>query len=478
MTLTDLGWAARTRVCCVYDLTPRLRPRSTRSLADAFDFGRFQGHVDGAARLLPTVAYSASYDGARLGLTLDGSRPEFTGDLTVVVLVSPRHDAVLLLDVTMPESTDVGDVVTFLAATCFERHTITLDGQPLLRWLSQQLGLAAPLRFGRNVHQCVFPGQRMRGRILGTGTGALTPAVTDIVRRGTVVPDRGGRLGIRVPEALVSFGEAMVAHGRGVSLIAGWGPPVQNILTLTAATLVSALGVLHRARDLAFDALTRNQESLPHSTDDARALVASLSTSLNELQLDLSFGVEACMDGVVVPEMVVDNYRESLQQATGLADALANTSRMVERLAAVIDARAAVLDAAVQDEQDRRGRVFNVVLAVGSLIALPPSLLLAFFGVSSPDVDPDHSITDLGRYWPAYALAWLPFAALLLVGFVLRRRIRSSPRLFGDAAGSPPATEGLVGPTGPTARPPSQPGESAEGAGPTEPAAAREAGDS
>ena len=80
--------------------------------------------------------------------------------------------------------------------------------------------------------------------------------------------------------------------------------------------------------------------------------------------------------------------------------------------------------------EDRAG-LFNVMLAVGSLIALPPSLLLAFFGVASVDIDPARSILDLGRYWVAYGLAWLPFAGLLAVGFLMRRRIRDRPRLGG-----------------------------------------------
>ncbi|HEY8471595.1 MAG TPA: hypothetical protein VIL37_03045 [Natronosporangium sp.] len=453
MTVKDLGWADQTRIRCLYDLTPRLPSRPTRALVDAFDFGRFRLHVDASAQLLPTIADTVTLPAARLGATLGGRQLEFSCDLTVLVLVTPRRDPVLLLDVTMPDRTGVDDVVQLLAATCFERASITINDQPLLRWVADRLGLAEPPRFGRNVHHCVFPGEPLRGQILPTSIGELTPAVTDIIYRGTVAAgaaDGGGRLGVWVPKALVNPGETLVAHGRGVSLIAGWGPAVQNILTITAAMLVSALSVLQRVRELAYAALAINQNEVPHSTAAARALVARLSTSMNELQLDLSFGVEACMDSVLVPELVVDSYQQSLRQINDVGEALANTSRMVERLAAVIGARAAVLETAMQDEQERKSRVFNAILAIGSLIALPPSLLLAFFGVASPDVDPTRSITDLGRYWLAYALAWLPFAALLLVGFILRRRIRERSPLFDDP-------EAAVRGSAPTARPPRQP---------------------
>jgi hypothetical protein len=110
----------------------------------------------------------------------------------------------------------------------------------------------------------------------------------------------------------------------------------------------------------------------------------------------------------------------------GLTDALGNTSRMLERLQSVISARVSALTAAAQEQEEQRHRVISSVIAVGSLIALPPTLLLAFFGVNAPEVDQNASIFDLGRYWPAYALAWLPFLALVTAGFLPLRRLRSN----------------------------------------------------
>jgi hypothetical protein len=366
-----------------------------------------------------------------------------------------------MLEVELLEEPSVAAVTGFVAASCFQREQLTVAGRPILTRLGGQPGLPAQLRFGRNVHQCVFPGERLTEQLLQAteAPGPLPPEVTTIVYRGTVSPGRGSRLGVRTPPALNNPGETLVAHARGVSLIAGWGEQVENVLALGATTIVAALGVLHRARDLAFDALELNQRTRLVSTADARELVARLSARLNEVQLDLSFGVEAYVDSVLIPELVMDSFQASMRSAADLDTGLANTSRMVDRLAAVIQTRAAVLDAATQDEHERRGRVFNVMLAVGSLLALPPSLLLAFFGVTSPDVDPARSVLDLGRYWLAYGLAWLPFGALLLVGFLLRRRIRESSRLMADRdpdrdADRDPDRDGGGGPGGgPAGRP-------------------------
>ena len=86
-----------------------------------------------------------------------------------------------------------------------------------------------------------------------------------------------------------------------------------------------------------------------------------------------------------------------------------------------------MLAAAEQDVRERRDRVTSAFLAVGSALAIPASLLLTYFGINSADVDPRDSVLDVGRYWPAYALIWLPFLALTVGGLALRRRVRSRP---------------------------------------------------
>ena len=118
-------------------------------------------------------------------------------------------------------------------------------------------------------------------------------------------------------------------------------------------------------------------------------------------------------------------FRSSLHDLVGVDTALANTSRMVERLGAVIQSRSAVLATATQEVRERQDRLLTVFFALVSILAIPPTLVLAFFGVSSNDVDSRLSLFDVHRYWPAYVLAWVPFTTLLVVGLLLRRRVRA-----------------------------------------------------
>ena len=215
----------------------------------------------------------------------------------------------------------------------------------------------------------------------------------------------------------------MVAHGRGVSLIAGWTEPVENAFGIAAAGLVNAAGVVSRVRLQSLEALRDNDASAPRSAPEIRTLIADLSDRLNQLRLDLSFGIETYSDIVLIPELLVESYHSSLRRVAALAESMANTSRIVDRVAAVIDSRHAMLSASVQSYMERRDKIFAGAIAIGSLLALPPTLLLAYFGLNS-NVNQNLSIFDMRHYWIAYLVAWIPFLVLVGGAAVMRRHIQ------------------------------------------------------
>ncbi len=131
------------------------------------------------------------------------------------------------------------------------------------------------------------------------------------------------------------------------------------------------------------------------------------------------------LDSVLIPELIIESFQRSLRDALGLSDGLNNTSRMLGRLDSVLQARLANLQAAVQEQAERRNRILSGMFAAGTLIALPPALLPAFFGVNASQVHSQRSIFEMRSYWGAYILAWIPFVVLVMVGFALQRRIRA-----------------------------------------------------
>jgi len=430
----DVGFRALTRLMLVYGLSgsvPGDWP-ADQELTDVFGFERFSPHINAAAVLLPRPILSLDIGPA---LELPSGRQSFSS-ARAVLMATPRGDAVLVLDGLVPDGTDTGAVAGILGETCFRRSELRVHDKPILDALLDAIEAdkrcrLGPLRFGSDVHQCVFPGGELLAAI--RGGKSFWPIVYRVEE--PLPPGREEQTGIYRP-ALLNYPEAtVVGHGRGVSVLAGWGEPVENGFGLIAIMLVTAMGVLHRARLNAFEAMTQGGEANLISTADARTLITRLSAQLNELQLDL-FGVEAYMDSVLIPELIIESFQRSLRDALGLSDGLNNTSRMLGRLDSVLQARLANLQAAVQEQAERRDKIFSGMVAAGTLIALPPALLLAFFGVNASQVDAHRSIFEMRSYWGAYILAWIPFVVLVMVGFALQRRIRARSgqvRIYDEA---------------------------------------------
>jgi hypothetical protein len=425
---TDLGSRERTRLVAVYSLTTRLPKRyaDARSLGELLVFGRFDRHLASSESILPRVFHTDAVD--EPGLAVGDDALAAVRRLRGFVVVTPRADAAVVLDLEIDPTASGDAVATLLAQTCFQRDDLTVAGTPVLRWLAGRLLPDAdePLEFGLDVHQIVYPGAALHDEILRDD---VDRALSNLVYRGTVA----GTGLLHKPAALNYGNSAFAAHGRGVSVLGGWGEPVENIIAVVATTIVSTLGVLQRTKQTAFRALALNDRAMLSSPSDARRLIGRLADRLMTMQLDLSFGVEAFLDSVLVPELVVESFQTSLRDALRTADSLDYTSRMVDRLQTVINVRRTELEAAVQSRVEQRGKILSGVGLIGSILALPPALLLAFFGVNATNVDNTRSILDLGRYWGAYAAAFSPFVVLALIGWLMLRGTRKPrPATTGD----------------------------------------------
>jgi hypothetical protein len=428
----DVTSRAKTRICFIYGLEPRITNLFPgQRIGQVYDFGRLARHVQSGRDLLPRVIMQEQLVEGGLELPRLGNiYPLPAMDvLRVSVTVTPRGDPVLVIDGEIKESIGSGEIAELLAVTCFERSEMRLAGVLLTEWLLARLTQAGAqlgsLDFGSDVHQCVFPEASLQERLHGRqDSGEVNRIASQILYRGTVPVDSGLDPGIYAPPGLNHHGSTFAAHGRGVSLFTGWTIHLEHAFVLTAISTVSALGAVRLARHEAFDAMALTQDATQEPVGSGRSLVAQLSDRLNEMQLDLSFGVEAHIDSALIPEMVVESFQRSLGEAVGIRESLDNTSRMLQRVGTVISVRLSKLEAADRDRIERRDRLVAVLVAVASLLALPPALLLAFFGINARQVDPAHSIFDLHAYWGAYCLAWLPFIMLVSVGSVLYSRIR------------------------------------------------------
>ncbi|MFD3496608.1 hypothetical protein ACFWWT_21530 [Streptomyces sp. NPDC058676] len=446
-TALDSATRELTRAVLLFSLAGRMRPADSPpgALVDRYDFGRFEPHLRSSEKVLPVPVLAVPAAPEDLHLP-HGSHGLPLATVEIMVAATPRGDVTLLLDCGFAADTEPAALAAWLADTCFHRERIRLGGRPLLDVLNERLALPTPLAHGQNVHQLVFPGGRLLHALLADGDGdgddeARRPALlNEIVYRGKMPATHTPDLDATMPPNLRAHGVTLSSHGRGVSVQAGWAPHVENGLTLVALGMISALATLQRTRLAAFETMRANERALTDSPYEVRSLISRLSAGVNELQLDLAFGVEAYVDSLLIPEMLMERFQSSLRDALGIRDSLDNSARMVERLTSVISARSAALDAELAERDDRRDRTVSALVAAATLIALPPTLLLTFFGINGTNVDAGRSILDLHTYGTAYALAWLPFVVLVVIGYVLLRRVsRRSGTLLSPPDGGPPA---------------------------------------
>jgi hypothetical protein len=432
MNFNDVTSRQRTRVCFSYGLTPRLPVTvPAKCIGESYDFGRLAKHVYSGRDLLPRVLIDKQLVPSDPGPPEPPALSLFPSmyALRITLTITPRGGGVLIIDGELAEPLTPQELAELLAVTCFERENIKIDELPILDWILQELRQIGvyldTLEFGLDVHQCVFPGNSLQDKLrIQENPSEINRIASEILYRGTVPVDAGSLLGINVPQGLNNPGNTFVAHGRGVSLFSGWTKPLEHAFVLTAISTVSALGALRLSRHEAFAAMALAQDANLASAQNARTLVSKLSDRLNEMQLDLSFGVETHIDSILIPEMVIEGFQRSLSEAVGIRESLENTSRMLQRVGAVISARLSKLTAGDRERIERRDRLVAILIGVASLLALPPALLLAFFGIEAPQVHPADSIFDFHAYWSAYALAWLPFVILVVVGGILYSRIR------------------------------------------------------
>ncbi|MEY9863016.1 hypothetical protein ABH935_008665 [Catenulispora sp. GAS73] len=415
-----------TRAVTIYNLTEQL-PLSagTGGLDLIFDIGESQRYLTDPLGLLPRVL-----------LVEDVPARDFCGRLgrllstvTVTVLRTPRGDPLVVVESRFSGSPSVPDVVGYREQLQESRDSLAVAGTAFNDWLGAKLSMPAGFRLGYG-HTLIFVGGELAERLLADET-RLSPAVQALLIEDTVFHRHNGRLekpGFRSPPDLNTRGSALVAHTRGASVIAGWNRRSEDKMTLVVVLVIAAFAVLYRARIRAYRALDDHSRSHGGSIEEARETLTQLADEMGEIQLDLSFGVEAYVDSVLIPDNLMQLFRASLYDQLAVATAAANTARMVERLGTVIQSRGAALVAAGQEVRERQDRVLTGLFAVVSVLAVPPGLLLSFFSVNSRDIDPRTTIFDLHRYWGAYVLAFVPFTTLIMIGLLLARRERAKAR--------------------------------------------------
>ncbi|MEU4226742.1 hypothetical protein AB0F17_20795 [Nonomuraea sp. NPDC026600] len=340
-------------------------------------------------------------------LALDPREIEFTGwdrllagaRLWLFAVPSTQIVAVLSLDVGCA----LADTVDVLE-DCFYGD-LKIDGRPLEAVAAELAGGTGG--FFPERHQLAFAPQ-------------LPPTASDeivqrVIYRGDL-PNRDEFSTITYPSELNRRPETTAAVSPYVSVLCGQPDYVEDGIFLSAVQGVASAARLREIRSVAYQAVEafRGRDRAPQTTRDRRRSLSSLTSRLGDLELDLSYSVEATADlGMLVPSLRVAGYHDALYETMGLVGKAENVARMLERLERAIRAELTTIESLERRADEDRQLRWSVAIGFVSAVAVPVTLVLTFFGVNAQEVDVRVSMFD-GRYWGIY---WLT-AAIVVTGVV------------------------------------------------------------
>ena len=181
--------------------------------------------------------------------------------------------------------------------------------------------------------------------------------------------------------------------------------------------------------------LFRNLEAAGGTTRDRRRTLERIADQLGDLELELSYSVEASADlGLLVPSLRVESFHNALYESMSLASKAVTAGRMLERLARAIDAELTAIESIERRADENRRIRYAVAVGFVSAVAIPASLILAYLGINASQVSSARSMFShhyLGMY--------LTVAGLIVVGGA------AVGRRCGCSSAATPASTGPAG---------------------------------
>ena len=212
----------------------------------------------------------------------------------------------------------------------------------------------------------------------------------DMVQRliyRTDLPYRKEYSSIRYPAELNRRPGWLAGVGPYVSVICGHPDFIENSIFLSAVQAVAAAAQLRAIRQAAYEdvRLFRELEAAGGTTQDRRRTLERIADQLGDLELELSYSVEASADlGLLVPSLRVESFHNALYESMGLASKAVTAGRMLQRLDAAISAELTAIESIERRGDENRRIRYAVAVGFVSAVAIPASLILAYLGSTPP----------------------------------------------------------------------------------------------
>jgi len=244
------------------------------------------------------------------------------------------------------------------------------------------------------------------------------------------LPYRKEYSAIRYPAELNRRPGWLTAVGPYVSVFCGYQGYIENAVFASAVHGVAAAAQLRAIRHAAYAdvRLFRKLEGDPGSTQARRRTLETIADQLGDLELELSYSVEASADlGLLVPSLRAESFHHSLYESMDLAARAVTAGRMLARLGSAIGAELTAIESIERRADDNRRVRYAVAVGLVSAVAIPGSLILAYLGINASQVDARQSMFShhyLGMYVTVGAVIVLGAAVSLALYIQQRREAR------------------------------------------------------
>lgn len=420
------------RVSTLYSTGWRLTGKvATVPLPDALRFGRLDRFYRQATTQMPAVITTQPVHASAVTGHRWSAGTVQAGRLWLLAMPSGQVVVALSLDI----DADLTGTIDLLEDLYYE--DVHLGGTDLVSaaaTLAQRSGVSVgqgQRGFAPERHQIAFSA--------ALDSGDPQDVIQRVVYRADL-PHQPEYSAIGYPAELNRRPTTLAAVGPYVSVMCGQQDYIENAAFASAAQAVASAARLREIRDALHEDLVsfRDDDMVHVDTRSRRVTLEQIFDELTALELDLSLSVEAPRDlRLLVPSLRVVNYHEHLYDTIGLNHLAETISRMLRRLEATIRAELTTVESMERRADDDRRLRWSIAVGFVSTVAIPLSLLLAFFGVNATQVDANRSMFDPAYVWIYIGVGLLAAAAVALsisLNILQQRQrrsgLRNGPREF------------------------------------------------
>jgi hypothetical protein len=209
----------------------------------------------------------------------------------------------------------------------------------------------------------------------------------------------------------------LAAVGPYVSVVCGHSDFIENSIFASAVQAVGAAAQLRAIRQAAYAdvRMFRDLQAADGTTQARRRTLEQIADQLGDLELELSYSVEASADlGLLVPSLRAESFHNALYESMSLAGKAATAGRMLQRLSAAIGAELTAIESAERRADDNRRVRYAVAVGFVSAVAIPASLILAFLGINASQVN-----SSVSMFSDRYLGMYLTVAGVIVLGAIV-----------------------------------------------------------